>query len=97
MRTLAADPPGAEKPPIFAACPQDPVAGDDQRHGILRHGLANIARSFRSGAKSLGQGAISGRAAPFDLPGGGINTLEEPVLLTEVELEPGKIRLLAYE
>jgi len=37
---------------------QDPVAGDDQRHRILRHGLADIARAFRSGAEFLCQGAM---------------------------------------
>jgi hypothetical protein len=62
------------------------VAGDDQRHRVLRHGLANIAGSFRSGAEFLRQRAISGRATPSDLSCRGINTLEERVLLTEVEL-----------
>ena len=81
----------------LAACRQDPVAGDDQRHRILCHGLANIARGFRSGAEFLRQSAVSGRAAPSDQPRRGINTLEERVLLTEVELDPGKIRLLALE
>jgi hypothetical protein len=81
----------------LAAWRQDPVAGDDQRHRILRHGLANIARGFRSGAELLRQSAISGRATPFDLSRSGINTLEERGLLTEVELEPGKIRLLALK
>jgi len=81
----------------LAACRQDPVAGDNQRHRILRHGLANIARGFRSGAEFLRQSAISGRATPFDLSRRGINTLEERGLLTEVELEPGKIRLLALK
>src|SRR5215472_10313508 len=32
---------------------QDSVAGDHQRHRILRHGLADIARGFRSGAEFL--------------------------------------------
>jgi hypothetical protein len=44
------------------------VAGDDQRHRIVRHGLADIARSFRPGAEFLRQSAVSGRAAPSDLP-----------------------------
>jgi len=81
----------------LAACRQDPVAGDDQRDRIVGHGLADIARSFRSGAEFLRQSAISGRAAPSDLPRRGINTLEECVLLAEVQLEPGKICLLALE
>ena len=58
----------------LAACRQDPVAGDDQRDRIVGHGLADIARSFRSGAEFLRQGAVSGRAAPSDLPRRGIIT-----------------------
>src|ERR1700751_202117 len=64
---------------------------------MLRHGLANIARGFGSGAECLRQSAISGRATPFDLSRRGINTLEERGLLTEVEFEPGKIGLLALK
>jgi hypothetical protein len=76
---------------------QDPVAGDDQRHRIPGHGLTDIARSFWPGAKLLRQGAIGRRAAPSDPPRRGIDLLEERVLLTEVEPEAGKIRLLAFE
>ena len=64
----------------LAACRQDPVAGDDQRHRIVRHGLTDIARSFRSGTEFLRQSAISGRAAPSDLPRRGINTLERSLI-----------------
>src|SRR5215472_17470817 len=76
---------------------QDPVAGDHQRHRILRHGLADIARGFRSSAEFLRQGAIGRCAAPSDLSNRGVDALKEGVLLAEVELEHGKIRLLAFE
>ena len=46
---------GCGKTANLAACRQDPVAGDDQRHRILCHGVADIARSFRSGAEFLRQ------------------------------------------
>ena len=61
------------------------------------HRLADIARDFRPRAEFLRQSAISGRAAPSDPPRRAINTLEECVLLAEVQLEPGKIRLLSLE
>ena len=96
MRILVAVPPGAEKPPTLPPAAKS-LAGDDQRHRIVRHGLTDIARSFRSGTEFLRQSAISGRAAPSDLPRRGINTLEKWVLLAEVELEPGKICLLTLE
>src|SRR5262249_6256327 len=76
---------------------QDPVAGDDQRHRILRHGLADIARGFRSGAEFLREGAVGRCVAPSDPSSRDVDALEEWVLLAEVELEPGKIRLLAVE
>jgi hypothetical protein len=71
-------------------CRQDPVAGDDQRHRILRHGLADIACGFGSGAEFLGQGAISCRAPPSDPSRRGIDALEEWVQLAEIELESEK-------
>jgi hypothetical protein len=77
MRILAAEPPGVEKPPILPPAAKT-LAGDDQRHRILRHGLANIARGFRSGPEFLRQSAISGRAAPSDVAPRH-NTLEERV------------------
>src|SRR5215471_7521344 len=76
---------------------QNPVAGDHQRHRILRHGLADIARGFRSGGEFLRQGAIGRCAAPSDPSSRGVDALKEWVLLAEVELEHGKIRLLAFE
>src|SRR5215472_15254664 len=97
MRILAAEPPGAEKPPTLPPCRQDSVAGDHQRHGVLRHGLAHIARGFRSGAELLRQGAIGRCAAPSDLSSRGVDALKEWILLAEVELEHGKIRLIAFE
>src|SRR5215472_15106317 len=78
-------------------CRQDSVAGDHQRHGVLRHGLADIARGFRSGAELLRQGPIGRCAAPSDLSSRGVDALKEWILLAEVELEHGKIRLIAFE
>src|SRR6516164_9401741 len=77
MRILAAEPPGAEKPPTLPPAASTLWAGDDQRHRILRHGLADIARGFRSGAEFLGQGPIGCRAPPSDPSRRGIDALEE--------------------
>ena len=71
----------------LAAGRQDPVAGDDQRHRILGHGLTDIARGLWPGAEFLRQSAIRGRVAPSDLPRRSIDLLEERVLITEVERE----------
>lgn len=79
-----------------AGC-QDPVAGDDERHRIPGHRLTDIARRLWPGAEFLRHGAIGRRAAPSDPPCRGIDLLEERILLAEVELEAGKIRLLALE
>src|SRR5207247_4926771 len=76
---------------------QDPVAGDDQRHRIVGHGLTDIARGLWPHAELVRQSAIGGGLAPSDPPCRSIDAPEEWVLLTEVELEPGKIRLLALE
>jgi hypothetical protein len=79
MRILVAVPPGAEKPPTLPPAAKS-LAGDDQRHRIVRDGMIDIARSFRSGTEFLRQSAISGRAAPSDLPRRGINTLERSLI-----------------
>ena len=78
-------------------CRQDPVAGNDQRHRIRRHSLADIARGFRSGAEFPREGAVGRCVAPSDPSSRGVDALEEWVLRAEVELEPGKICLLAVE
>src|SRR5262249_7704415 len=57
----------------------------------------DIARGFRSGAEFLRQGAIGRCAAPSDPSSRGVDALKEWVLLAEVKLEHGKIRLLAFE
>src|SRR5579883_3460962 len=87
-RRKAADP---------AAGSQDPVAGDDQRHRILGHRLADIAGGLGPGAKLLRDGAIGGRAPPSDPPHRGVDFCEERVLLAQIELNRGKIRLFAVE
>src|SRR6202045_2767645 len=81
----------------LAAGRQDPVAGDDQRHRVLCHRLTDIARGLWPGAEFLRQSAISGRVAPSNPPRRSIDSLEECVLLTEVEPEAGKIHRLALE
>src|SRR5215831_8519431 len=79
----------------LAAGRQDSVAGNDQRDRILGHRLTDIARDLRPGPELLRQSAISCRATPSDPPRRGIDLLEERILLTAVELEAGKIRLVA--
>src|SRR5262249_53617299 len=88
---------GRGKAADLAAGGQDAVAGDEQGDRIRRHGLAAIARGLRTGAEFLRQRAVGGGAAPSDLPCCRIDPLEERVLLAEVELEAGKVRLLARE
>src|SRR5947207_11101337 len=44
------------------------MAGNDQRHRIPGHSLADIARGLRAGAELLGQRAVRGDLAPSDLP-----------------------------
>src|SRR5271166_4781417 len=88
---------GCGKTANLAAGRQHPVAGDDQRHWIVGHGLADIARGLRPGTEFLRQSAVGSGAAPPDLPRRIINLLEERVLITEVELEARKIRFLALE
>src|SRR5215831_7204580 len=85
------------KPTNLAPRRKDPVARDHQRHRILGHGLADIARGFRSGAEFLRQCAIGRCATPSDPSSRGVDALKEWVQLAEVELEHGKIRLLAFE
>src|SRR6516164_909313 len=58
MRILVAVPPGAEKPPTLPPAAKS-LAGDDQRHRIVRDGMIDIARSFRPGTEFLRQSAIS--------------------------------------
>ena len=81
----------------FAAGRQYEMAGDDQRHRIFGHSLADIARGFRSGAEFFRQCAVGRRVAPTDPPRRILDLLKKRVLLTEVELEAGKIRLFASE
>jgi hypothetical protein len=64
------------------------LAGDDQRHRILGHGMTNIARRFWPGAEFLRQSAIGGRAAPSDPPRRSIDLLEERVLILRSSLKP---------
>src|SRR5215468_82516 len=97
MRILAAEPPGAEKPPTLPPAARTLWQGIISATGFLRHGLAHIARGFRSGAELLRQGAIGRCAAPSDLSSRGVDAFKEWVLLAEVELEHGKIRLIAFE
>lgn len=62
-----------------AAGGQYAVAGDDQRHRVPRHRLADVARGFRPGAEFLRQRAVGGRPAPAERAGGGIDAAEEIV------------------
>ena len=50
----------------LTASRQHPVAWNDQRHRVFRHGLTNIARSLRPSADFLRQSAIGGRLPPSD-------------------------------
>ena len=75
----------------LAARRQHTVAGDDQRHRVSGHGLADITRGFRPRAKFLRQGAIGGGMTPAEPPGSSIDLLEERVLLPEIEFETGEI------
>lgn len=89
--------PRRRKAADFAASRQYAMARDDQRHRILGHGFADIASGFRSGAEFLGQRAVGRRVPPTDPPRRIIDLLKKRGLLTEVEPEAGKIRLLAIE
>src|SRR5260221_252339 len=81
----------------LAAGRQHSMAGNDQRHGVLGHRLADVARGLRRGAELLRERAVGGRAAPPDLPCRGIDLREEHILVAEVERETGEIHLLAGE
>src|SRR5436190_19029272 len=83
--------------PDLAAGGQDPMAGNDQRHRILGHSLADIARGLRAGAELLGQRAVRGDLAPSDLPRRRIDALKKFVLPSKVEDDLRKIRLLSFE
>src|SRR5262249_10552774 len=72
----------------LAAGRQDPVARNDQRHGILGHGLTDVARGLCPGTDLLCQSAIGRRMAPSDLPSCRIDLLEKGILAVEVELDP---------
>jgi hypothetical protein len=98
LSAIAADVPlRSAKPDDLAACRQNPVTGDDQRHRVSGHGLTDIARGFRPGAEFFRQRAIGCRMAPSDPPRRFIDALEKRVLRAEINLDPAEICLLALE
>ena len=97
MRFWAAEPPGAENPPTLPPAARTLWQGMIRATGFLAMGFAHIARGFRPGAELLCQSAIGRRVAPSDPARRFIDALEEWVRFTEVQLEAGKIGLLALE
>src|SRR6185437_5717303 len=81
----------------LAAGRQHAMARNDQRHGIARHRLADVARRFRSGAELFRQRAIGRRLAVPDLAECCVDAPEEILLAGEVDLDVRKIDLLAGE
>ena len=87
MRILAAEPPGAEKPPTLPPAAKTLWHGMISGHRILGHGLTDVAGGLRAGADLLCQCAIGGGMAPSNLACGSIDLVEERILLIEVELD----------
>ena len=79
----------------LAAGSQNPVARDDQGHGIFSHRLADVARSFAPGADRLRQRAIGGRAPPADPTQRRINLGEERVLASKIDTDTCEVHVLA--
>src|SRR3546814_2534509 len=71
------------------------MAGDDQRDGIPRHRLPDIARKLRADAQRLGDRAIGGRLAPAELAHAIINPREKWGLLAEIDWHPTEVDALA--
>src|SRR3546814_20612556 len=71
------------------------MAGDDQRDGIPRHRLPDIARKLRADAQRLGDRAIDGRLAPAELAHAIINPREKWGLLAEIDWHPTEVDPLA--
>ena len=88
---------GCGEPADLAARRQHPMTRDDQRHRISRHGLADVAGRFRSGAELLGERAVRRRLSPADAARGGVDLHEELVLRAEVERHVREVHLLAGE
>ncbi len=70
---------------------------NDEWRRVVRHGLPDVAGRFAAGADFLGQGAVSGRAAPADAPRGLVDPPEERVLSVEVEADAAEVDFLAGE
>src|SRR5215510_4713786 len=97
MRILAAEPPGAEKPPTLPPAARTLWQGIISATGFFAMDWPTSRAASDPASEFLRQGAIGRCAAPSDLSSRGVDALKEWVLLAEVELEHGKIRLLAFE
>jgi hypothetical protein len=95
MRILAADPPGAEKPPILPPAAKTRWQGMISGTGFLA--MAWPTSRAASGADFRRERTVSGRLPPLDPPCCGVDLLEERFLAVEIELEARKIRLFAFE
>ena len=73
------------------------MARNDQRHGILRHGLTDVARRFRSHASLFRESTVGRRVTPAYATRGGVDLSEEFTLSAEIELQLGEVHLLARE
>ena len=85
---------GGEAAELAVGC-EDAVAGDEERDGVPRHGLADVAGGLRAGAELAGEGAVGGGLAPGEGADGGVDAGDEGVLRAEVEADGGEVDGLA--
>src|SRR5215471_20885121 len=97
MRILAAEPPGAEKPPTLPPAARTLWQGIISATGFFAMAWPTSRAASGPAPSSFARAAVGCRVPPSDPAHRGIDALKEGVLFAEVELEAGKICLLAFE
>src|ERR1700757_2605731 len=97
IRLLAADPPGAEKPPTLPPAARILWQGMISATGFFAMAWPTSRAASGPAPRSFCRSAVGRWAPPSDPPRRDVDALEERVLLAEVEPEAGKIHLLAFE
>jgi hypothetical protein len=70
---------------------------NDQRHGILRHRLTDVACNLGSRAELFRESAVRSRVTPADAARSRVDLFEERILSAEIELQIAEVDLLALE